>query len=207
MGASARCFVSPPGRGTDRIGPPKAFDEYFVTMAMLPKRQRPPNGPLKGAAEAVPKTGEGQKMTTTNLIVGLDGSPAGERALAFAKERAMALGDCTITVCYVVEWSPWTFQTPEENETRHARRTEETALARKRIVDPAMATLKADGVRVEDHVAHGDAAEVLNRVAKEKGAAQIVIGRVGAQNMIERVFGGVSGRLIASAIVPVTIVP
>ncbi len=143
----------------------------------------------------------------TKLVVGLDGSPAGERALQFAKERAKALGDCAIVLCYVVEWSPWSFQTPEENEQRHARRSEEIKLAHERILDPAAKAAKAEGFSVEDHVAHGDAAEVLNRLAREHGAAQIIIGRVGAKGMIERVFGGVSGRLIASAEVPVTIVP
>ncbi|MGB3555600.1 MAG: universal stress protein [Jannaschia sp.] len=146
-------------------------------------------------------------MTTTNIVVGLDGSPAGERVLAFATERARAIQDCCLIVCYVVEWSPWAFQTAEENETRHVRRTEEVEQARERIVDPAVTSLRANGLTADPHVSHGDAAEVLNRVAKERGAAQIIIGRVGAQNMIERVFGGVSGRLIASATVPVTIVP
>ncbi|UWQ21484.1 universal stress protein [Jannaschia sp. W003] len=146
-------------------------------------------------------------MEPTYLVVGLDGSPAGERALDFARERARALRDCVIVVCYVVEWSPWTFQTAEENERRHGRREEETRIAHERIVDPAVQRLRGEGLTVEDRVAHGDAAEVLNRLARESGAAQIIIGRVGAQNMVERVFGGVSGRLIASATVPVTIVP
>jgi nucleotide-binding universal stress UspA family protein len=146
-------------------------------------------------------------MTATSLVVGIDGSPAGERALAYARDRAKAIGDCTVTVCYVVEWSPWAFQTAEENEQRHRRRLEETSLAHERIVDPAVQGLRDEGISADDHVAHGDAAEVLNRVARERGAAQIIIGRVGVQNMIERVFGGVSGRLIASASVPVTIVP
>ena len=146
-------------------------------------------------------------MTKTTLVVGLDGSPAGERALAFAKERAQALKDCTILICYVVEWSPWTFHTPEENEERHGRRKEETRIAHERIVDPAMKTAKAEGYKVEGHVSHGDAAEILNRIARENSAAQIIIGRVGARGLAERVFGGVSGRLIAASSVPVTIVP
>jgi nucleotide-binding universal stress UspA family protein len=146
-------------------------------------------------------------MTAISLVVGIDGSPAGERALAFARDRALAIGDCSITVCYVVEWSPWVFQTAEENDQRHRRRLEETKLARERIVDPALHGLRDAGLTVDAHVSHGDAADVLNRVAKDRGAAQIIIGRVGAQNMVERVFGGVSGRLIATAAVPVTIVP
>ena len=146
-------------------------------------------------------------MAPTQLVVGLDGSAAGERVLTFAKDRASALKDCTIVLCYVVEWSPWAFQTPEENELRHKRRQEETKLARERIVDPAARSLRDEGFNVEEQVSHGDAAEVLIRVARDREAAQIIIGRVGTQNMIERVFGGVSGRLIASTTVPVTIVP
>lgn len=146
-------------------------------------------------------------MAETTLVVGLDGSPAGERVLAFARERANALDACRIIICYVVEWSPWTFQTAEENETRHSRRQEEVKVAHERIVDPAVTSMQKEGFTVTGHVAHGDAAEVLNRVARDKGASQIIIGRVGVQGMVERVFGGVSGRLIASASVPVTIVP
>lgn len=146
-------------------------------------------------------------MASTKLVVGLDGSPAGERALRFAKERAKSLEDCIIVICYVVEWSPWSFQTPEENEQRHRLRSEELKLAHERILDPAVRATQGEGLSVEGHVAHGDAAEVINRIARENGATQIVIGRVGARGMIERVFGGVSGRLIASAEIPVTIVP
>ncbi|MCK0167409.1 universal stress protein [Jannaschia sp. S6380] len=146
-------------------------------------------------------------MADITLVVGLDGSPAGERVLTFARERASALEACRIIICYVVEWSPWTFQTAEENESRHARRKEEVKTAHERIVDPAVTSMQAEGLTVTGHVAHGDAAEILNRLAHDKGATQIIIGRVGVQGMVERVFGGVSGRLIASAAVPVTIVP
>ncbi|MEM7711283.1 MAG: universal stress protein, partial [Pseudomonadota bacterium] len=95
-------------------------------------------------------------MTTTSLVVGIDGSPAGDRALAFARDRASAIGDCTITVCYVVEWSPWAFQTAEENEQRHRRREEEIEVARERVVDPALEGLRAEGVEAQGVVRHGD---------------------------------------------------
>jgi nucleotide-binding universal stress UspA family protein len=146
-------------------------------------------------------------MTATTLVVGLDGSPAGERALGFAKQQAIAMNICTIVVCYVVEWSPYSFQTPEENEVRHARRDEEIKQAHERVLDPVVTAMRAEGFNAEDHVAHGDVAEVLDRVARERGAAHIIIGRVGTGGLIERVFGGVSGRLVATATVPVTIVP
>ncbi len=146
-------------------------------------------------------------MSKTTYVVGLDGSDAGERALAFAKERAKAAGDCTIVLCYVIEWSPFSFQTPEENEQRHKRREEEISMAHNRVLDPAVKTTTDEGFTVVGVVKHGDVAEILDNLAKEHGAAQIIVGRVGARGLKERVFGGVTGRLVVSASIPVTIIP
>lgn len=146
-------------------------------------------------------------MPKTTIVVGLDGSEAGERALAFAKKQAKLIGDCTIALCYVIEWSPFSFQTPEENEMRHKRREEELKQAHERILDPAVTATKADGMDVIGVVKHGDVADILDGLAKEHNAAQIVVGRVGHRGLRERLFGGVSGRLVAAASVPVTIIP
>ncbi|MFC6636581.1 universal stress protein [Sulfitobacter sp. JBTF-M27] len=146
-------------------------------------------------------------MSKTTIVVGLDGSEAGARALAFAKNQANQIGDCTIAICYVIEWSPFTFQTPEENEQRHKRREEELKLAHERVLDPAVKDTEAAGHDVVGIVQHGDAADILDAVAKKHNASQIVVGRVGARGIKERVFGGVTGRLAASASVPVTIIP
>jgi len=85
------------------------------------------------------RSGRGKnKMSKTTIIVGLDGSDAGKRALDFAKTRAKLIGDCRIMLVYVIEWSPFSFQTAEENEKRHARREEELNLAHERVVGPAV---------------------------------------------------------------------
>jgi nucleotide-binding universal stress UspA family protein len=146
-------------------------------------------------------------MSKTTIVVGLDGSEAGARALAFAKGQAKGIGDCTIAICYVIEWSPFSFQTAEENDQRHKRREEELQLAHERVLDPALAATKAEGLDAVGIVQHGDAADILDAVARKHGATQIVVGRVGARGLKERVFGGVTGRLAASASVPVTIIP
>ena len=146
-------------------------------------------------------------MPKTTIVVGLDGSEAGARGLAFAKDQAKLIGDCVIAICYVIEWSPFTFQTPEENEQRHKRREEELKLAHERILDPAVSQTMAAGFEVAGIVRHGDAADILDAVAKEHKAVQIVVGRVGARGLKERVFGGVTGRLAATASVPLTIIP
>ena len=146
-------------------------------------------------------------MSATELVVGIDGSEAAERVLAFAKRQARAMGGARLVLCYVIEWSPYTFQTPEENEERHARREEEISQARERVLDPAVEATRAEDLEVEGVVRHGDAADILDRLAEERGAAQIIIGRVGQRGLKDRIFGGVSGRLVAAADVPVTIIP
>ena len=66
---------------------------------------------------------------------------------------------------------------------------------------------EAEGFKVSTEVRHGDPAELLEAMAKAKGAEQIVIGRVGERGLRERIFGGVTGKLVAAATVPVTIIP
>lgn len=146
-------------------------------------------------------------MSKTTIVVGLDGSEAGARALDFAKVRAKMIGECSITICYVIEWSPFSFQTPEENEQRHKRREEELNLAHERVIDPAVKQTEAEGFEVKGIVKHGDAADILDDIAKAENGSQIVVGRVGVRGLKERLFGGVTGRLVATASVPVTIIP
>ena len=143
----------------------------------------------------------------TCILVGLDGSTAGERALAYAKKLARLIGDCELALVFVIEWTPYSFHTPSELEERHKRREGEIEQARKVILDPAARALEAEGFRVSTEVRHGDPAELIEEFAKKKGAAQIVIGRTGERGIRERLFGSVSGKLIAAATVPVTIIP
>ncbi len=145
-------------------------------------------------------------MAGNLLVVGIDGSEAGERALAFARERAEASA-ASLAIVYVIEWSPFTFQTPEENEERHKRREEELAVAHERVIDPAVSVASADGFDVEGVVRHGDAAEILESLAVERGAAQVIVGRSAGRRLRDHFFGSVSSRLAAVSTVPITIVP
>ena len=96
---------------------------------------------------------------TVKIVIGLDGTDTGERALAFAKNLASNNDACELLAVYVIEWSPFTFQTAEENEQRHKRREEEIELATSRIVEPAVAALKEAGFKATGLVRHGDVAE------------------------------------------------
>ncbi|MGB7336358.1 MAG: universal stress protein [Salaquimonas sp.] len=143
---------------------------------------------------------------TTKLVIGMDGHSSGERALDYAKRMAGLIGKCEILVVYVVEWSPFSFQTPEENAERHKRREEEIAIAMERVVNPAVQKLTSGGLNAKGFVKHGDVAETLNRIAGEEKAEQIIVGRSSEGGFSKRIFGSATSNLVMSADVPVTVV-
>ena len=143
---------------------------------------------------------------TDTFLVGIDGSEPSQRAVDFAAERAKA-GKAKLVLVYVIEWSPYSFNTPEENEVRHKRREEEIDRAKSQVLDPLVASLKSGGTDVEAVVRHGHAAEVLSGLAGEKGAYQIFIGRRGLSRVQALLFGSVAGTLVQISPIPVTVVP
>ena len=143
---------------------------------------------------------------TDTMLVGVDGSESSRRAADFAAARARA-GDGRLVLAYVIEWSPYTFNTPQENEVRHKRRLEEIERAKTQVLDPLIAELRASGVEVEGAVRHGHAAEVLSGLAREFGAAQIFVGRLGHSRIAALLFGSVAVGLVQISPVPVTVVP
>lgn len=140
------------------------------------------------------------------LVVGYDDSPAGQRALDFAAEAARRSGTALL-VAHVLEWSPYSFLTPQELEERHKRREAELARAHEAIVAPALKRLADGSIEAHGEIRYGHVAETLIAIANEKGATQIVIGRTGEGGIAARVFGSVAGNLAQAAPVPCTIVP
>lgn len=140
---------------------------------------------------------------TTTFVVSYDGSDGAKRALAFATERAKAVG-AELVIAYVLEWSPYSFLTPDEIEERHARRQKEVARAEEAIVKPALASL--EGIKAHSVIRYGHIADTINAIAKEHSAAQIFLARSG-DSFSSRVFGSTASKLAQSATVPCTIVP
>lgn len=143
---------------------------------------------------------------TSRIVVGHDGSSSGERAVDYARKMANLIGDCEIILVYVIEWSPFSFQTAEENEQRHKRRQEEIALATTRVINPAVAALTEAGMKARGLVRHGDVADRLNAVAVDEGADQIIVARSSEHGIVQRVFGSATANLAMHAAVPVTII-
>ena len=143
---------------------------------------------------------------TETLLVGVDGSDGGVRAAEFAAKRAKD-GNARLIVAYVIEWSPYSFNTPEENEVRHKRREEEISRAESDVLQPIVASLKQGGANAEGVVRHGHPAEVLSALAGEHKASQIFIGRRGLSKLQALLFGSVAGSLVQISPVPVTVIP
>jgi nucleotide-binding universal stress UspA family protein len=143
---------------------------------------------------------------STRYIVGCDGSPASARALALAVAHAKSSG-AVVTIAHVLEWSPYSFLTPEEIEERHKKRNEELSRAKQHIVDPELESLADSGVEVDCEIRFGHVAETLAKIAEESGAEQIFIGRTGQSTLANRIFGSVASSMAQIAPVPCTIVP
>ena len=143
---------------------------------------------------------------TTKLLVGLDGHDSGERALAHAQALAKLIGDCELVLAYVIEWSPFAFQTAEENAQRHKRREEEIQLAFDRIVYPAVKAVQADGQQASGVVQHGHVSDTLDKLARKHKAEQIIVARVAETGLGARIFGSSTANLVMQARVPVTVV-
>jgi nucleotide-binding universal stress UspA family protein len=143
---------------------------------------------------------------TTKLVVGLDGHASGEKALVYASRLARLIGDCELVVAYIVEWSPFSFQTAEENAQRHKRREKEIDTAMERVVNPAVKHVTDSGLKARGLVRHGDVSDTLIAISKAEGAEQIIVARASKGGFAQRLFGSSSSNLVMSSNVPVTVV-
>ncbi len=143
---------------------------------------------------------------SNKYVVACDESPASDRALQFAIEQAQASG-ASILLVHVLEWSPYSFLTPEELEERHKRRSEELERAQSALVDGLVAKVKSAGVEVDSTIRYGHVAKTIADIAEQEGGSEIFIGRTGDGGISARVFGSVASTMAQIAPVPCTIVP
>ena len=143
---------------------------------------------------------------THKILVALDGSDGGKRALAAAVDHAK-LTQADLILSYVIDWSPYSFHTPEELAERHERRESEIERANTTVLSPEAESLKDSGINVETVVRHGKIAETLQELCEEFNASQIYIGRLGESRVRSMIFGSVTAALVQASSVPVTVVP
>lgn len=140
------------------------------------------------------------------LMVGIDCSECGDRAIAYAVDHAKR-SSAKLLIAHVIEWSPFSFSTVEENFQRHKRREEELKRAYSEVIDPVVNRLKDEGLDVEGLVRHGNVADTLHELAIENDVTNIILGRQGTSKLKKHVFGSVGSHLVQAADCPVTVVP
>ena len=143
---------------------------------------------------------------TDTILVGIDGTEENHRAIDYAVNWAKK-SRAKLILAYVIKWSPYTFQTAEENERRHKRKVEDIQFVQERVLDPMLESLASEGLEITGVVRHGQVADSLIYIAKKQGATKIVVGRIGDKSVKTLIFGSVVAKLIQLSPIPVIIVP
>ena len=144
-------------------------------------------------------------MPNELYVVAYDGDDK-RRVLDYATDQAKRSG-ASLHILHVLEWSPYSFLTPEELEERHARRQDELGRAKKAVIDPAIERTRAAGVEAEGEIRYGSVVDLVADTAKKMDAAMIFVGRTGSNTLGARIFGSVPLGLAQIAPVPTVIVP
>jgi nucleotide-binding universal stress UspA family protein len=140
------------------------------------------------------------------IVVGVDNSAASTRAVEFAVDRAQR-NTWKLVLVHVIPWTPFSFQTPSENEHRHRERQHELDAAREQVLRPMSEIAERGAVPHDEVVRHGRPSDSILDIAAEVGAVHIIVGRTGDSGIREAVFGSVTGRLVQTSKIPVTVVP
>lgn len=141
-----------------------------------------------------------------SILLAVDGSGGADNALGYVLSTADPQS-VAIVLAYVIEWSPYSFNTPEENAERSRRRESEISRANDGVIMPVRSQLESKGFRVTDVVRHGQPAETLVALAHEFKVTEIVFGRRGQSGLKSLLFGSVAGNLIQTSDVPIIVVP
>lgn len=142
----------------------------------------------------------------SEILIGVDGSDHSRRAVEFAVARAHER-DGSVAIVHVIAWSPFSFNTPTENEHRHAQKAAEISAATEQVIDPLAALVKEAGVPFEVFVIHGDPVDTIIKLVGERHSDHIVVGRTGDSRVRQAIFGSTPAHLVQEAPVPVTVVP
>ncbi len=139
------------------------------------------------------------------FLVGVDGSEASHRAVRFAEGMARQLG-AKLILLHVIDWSGFEHLDVESLAERHRDKELEVAQAQTQVLDPIAAEL-GTGLDLECKVMHGHVAEQTAWLAKDRGVAQVFVGKRGRGRFTSLILGSVSMSLAQTCEVPLTVVP
>lgn len=145
-------------------------------------------------------TAEGKPDT---VVVGVDGSPESEQALAWAVRYARAAG---AMVHAVLAWHYPSVAGGPPTGTAPASVTSEVEQSRYEILDKAIRAACGDqpGLQIERKVVYGHPVQAL--IDESKNADLLVVGHRGHGGFKEMMLGSVSTHCVQHASCPVTVV-
>lgn len=134
------------------------------------------------------------------IVVGVDGSPCSECAVARAIELAQGLGD-VLVIAYAVE-PPFRSVGDEWREAQSA--LEEMG---RPVVDAAVSRAQEAGVPAEGVLVPRRPTEALLELADQRDARMIVVGTASERPLTGLILGSVPHKLVHRSSVPVLVVP
>jgi len=155
--------------------------------------------PLSQSARKASGLGRDFKRRGPLVIVGYDGSPQAHDAVELAAERAGPGG--TVIAVHVLPPAPAHLGTPYYERAVEANQMRGQQLLRE-LVDGSTAA-----ARLRTELFHGTPAEVLSRLARSRGADEILIGSRGLGRWRSLLRKSVSQQLLRLADRPVLVVP
>ncbi len=139
-------------------------------------------------------------------LVGVDGSDPSRRAVAVAARLAARCGG-RLLIAHIIHWSGFTPLSLEEALRRPIDKKQEEETARETILAPLVAVAREAGADPETYYSWGSPAESLNKLARDRGAEMIVVGRRGHSNIAEIILGSVSNAIAHMSDIPILLVP
>jgi len=139
-------------------------------------------------------------MTTASktIVVGLDGSPGSDQALAAAVDMARLRGS-SLKIIHAYHTMPNAFLKESHDDMQRFRQEAEESVEKYLATAPSMA-----GLNVEVHTVPGGAAEVLIEASKD--AQLLVVGTRGLGGFEGLLMGSVSSKCVHHAHCPVLVV-
>lgn len=146
-----------------------------------------------------------------SVLVGVDTSRLSRCAARFTLERAVRY-NWSVTIIYVINWSPYKLSTKEDNERRPLKRKQEISRAESDVIKPLMEWISAENLypdpsRITTLIRHGRPSETIVNMAKGGGYDLIVVGRAGESSFRSAFFGSTASRVAQNSPVPVVVVP
>ncbi|WP_086664510.1 universal stress protein [Lentzea kentuckyensis] len=137
-------------------------------------------------------------MSTKPIVVGIDGTPASDRALEWALDEAVVRG-CPLHVV-----NAWNFEalTDWTETTAHRAQAESEALIEKSL---QAARARQELPEIVRKSLRGDAAETLEQASE--GAAMLVVASHTGHRIRQIVLGSTSMHVVRHAHAPVVVIP